>query len=191
VSALKILLILEDALQEIFIRALVERAFRDGISLDIDPFIARGGRGGVISFLKSLASAEGPIEYDLVVAAVDRNKEFDEEGQFKDALDKIKCPHKCAATCDRNVEEWLLCLDPDAWMKVEGVNRVFRCDRNNPKESLNSQIMETGSILGAEGYAKALAQIIGTYKAGQNCGYFKHFWDCLTSTKKMASKSSR
>jgi len=78
-------------------------------------------------------------------------------------------------------------------MRVEGVNRVFKCDRDNPKESLNKQIMETGSILGAEGYAKALAQVqvIDTYKAGQNCGYFKHFWNCLTSTRKMASKSSR
>jgi len=189
--SLKILLIVEDALQEIFIKALVERAFGDGISLDIDPSIAQGGRGGVINFLRSLASAEGPIDYDLVVATLDRNKKFPEEDRFNEALDGIKCPHKCAATCNKNVEEWLLCLDPDAWMRVEGVNKVFGCARDDPTESLNRQIMETGSILGAEGYAKALAQVIDTYKAGQNCGYFKHFWDCLTSTKKMASKSSR
>ncbi|MGC8894140.1 MAG: AAA family ATPase [candidate division WOR-3 bacterium] len=27
--------------------------------------------------------------------------------------------------------------------------------------------------------------------AGQNCRYFKHFWDCLTSTRKMVSGSSK
>jgi hypothetical protein len=189
-SPLKVLLIAEDALQEIFTRALVERAFGDGISLDIDPFIA-GGRGGVISFVKSLAGAEGPIEYDLVVAVVDRNKKFDEERGFRKALEEIRCPYKCAATCDKNVEEWLLCLDPDAWIRVEGVKRAFKCDRDNPEESLNRQLMETGSILGAEGYARALAQVIETYKAGQNCTYFKHFWDCLAGTRKTASKSSK
>lgn len=185
-SALRILLIVEDALQEIFIKALVERAFGKGISLDINPFTA-GGRGGVISFLRSLAKAEWPIDYDLVVAAVDRNKKFLEEDRFNEALVGVKCSYKCAATCDKNVEEWLLCLDPSAWTKVEGVKRVFNCDRDNPEESLNKQIMETGSILGAEGYARALAQVIDTYRAGQNCGYFKCFWDCLTSVRKTGS----
>ena len=187
---MKILLIVEDALQEIFVKAMVERALGDSISLDITTHIA-GGRGGVISFVRSLARANAPIEYDLVVAAVDRNKNFPEEDRFNEAMDGIKCPHKCRATCDKNVEEWLLCLDPSAWMRVKGVNRVFRCDRDNPEESLNRQIMETGSILGGEGYAKALAQAIDPYRAGQNCSYFKHFWDCLMSTRKMISGSSK
>lgn len=187
---MRILLIVEDTLQEIFIKALIKRVFGNGISLYIDPFIARG-RGGVISFLKSLAGAEGPIDYDLVVAAVDRDKKFDEENRFEEALNRVNCPYKCAATCNKNVEEWLLCLDSDAWKEVEGVNKALRCDRNNPKESLNAQIMETGSILGAEGYAQALAHAVDIYRAGQNCGYFKHFWDCLANTRKTASKSSK
>jgi len=162
----EILLILEDAAQEAFLRPLVERLSGEaGIPLSMRVRSSQGGYGKALSALRAYVQAVKNAKENLVdgiLVAVDANCHGYVER--RNEIDSAAGGHKhfvIHAIPDPHIERWLL-LDSEAFKEIlnKGCSAPDeKCMKDRYKHLLAKAVLEAGvqPLLGGVEYAEDLA----------------------------------
>jgi hypothetical protein len=195
VAEIRVSYFLEDALQESFIPALVERVAAE-LSLSSNALIhnvrnATGGKGVVKTelrkFLRDVQREKEPAP-DVLIVAIDSNCQgYTEKRNEIESLAQragYKRPLVCAVP-DPHIERWYLedtaALRQVLQSQVTPQTPTYKCERDRYKQALGQAFADASlfPIFGGSEYGEEIAQSLDFYTVEKADAAFKHFVDSL------------
>ncbi len=190
----KIIFFLEDAAQESFIRAMVERLIHDE-GKDVSDYAlhvlsSRGG-GSIRAYKDFLIQAKkrNYLDADVLVVGSDGNCNgfVKRKQQLLDASKGLSYPEVISAVPDPHIERWYLldsqALADAAEVPVKVVSPIAKCDKNHYKNLLKKALTDQGvfPLLGGAEYGEIVAKSMNIYAAGAVDHSLRDFIDQVRS----------